>query len=127
MLNQQVLEGNWNQLKGKIRQRWGQLSDSDVAHFRGNVDELIGTIQQKTGEGRNAIESYLQELTGSAGTVMGQAAETARQYAHQATEQYYEGMEGVRSFVRDRPGQALAIGFGTGMLVGLIVALSCRK
>ncbi|MEN6452176.1 MAG: CsbD family protein [Thermoguttaceae bacterium] len=134
MLNPQILEGHWSQLKGKVRQRWGQLSDSDVDEFRGNVDELIGTIQRKTGEGRNAIESYLQELSSSAGSTIGRAAETARQYARQAsetlsesaqraTEQYQEGLEGVRAFVHDRPGQAMGICFGAGMLLGLIIAM----
>jgi uncharacterized protein YjbJ (UPF0337 family) len=138
MINGEVLQGNWNQLKGKLRQKWGQLSDSDIASFKGNVDELIGTIQKKTGEARESVEGYLKELSENAGGFVGQATETARQYAHRASEtfrdtahraaeDYEEGVAGVCSFVRDRPGQALAIGFGAGLLVGLIVALSCRR
>jgi uncharacterized protein YjbJ (UPF0337 family) len=138
MLNQQVLEGNWNQLKGKIRQKWGQLTDSDVTNFHGNVDELIGTIQKKTGEGREAVEGFLNDLTENAGSFAGQAAETARQYARQASEtfrdtahraadQYEEGIEGVREYVRGRPGRALAICFGAGVLVGLLFAIKARR
>ena len=86
MISQQVLEGNWNRLKGKIRQRWGQLTDSDLAQLRGNVDEMVGTIQQKTGETREAVEGALQEWAGSAGSAVGRAAEAGRQYLHCATD-----------------------------------------
>jgi uncharacterized protein YjbJ (UPF0337 family) len=133
MINQQVLEGNWNQLKGKLQEKWGQLSESDVSEFRGNVDELIGKIQRKTGAGREAIENYLQDLTEKAGTMASQATESARQYMHQASESlrdstrfaadhFQEGLAGARDMVRERPGPALAICFGAGLLVGLAIA-----
>ena len=38
MINQQVLQGNWNELKGKIRSKWGQLTNDDLQNFDGNVD-----------------------------------------------------------------------------------------
>jgi uncharacterized protein YjbJ (UPF0337 family) len=137
MINRETLEGNWNELKGQIQKKWGNLSDSDVAQFHGNVDELIGTIQRKTGEGREAVERYLQELSENAESVVGQAAATARQYAHQATDyvrdssqraadQMSGGIEDVRCLVRDHPGQTLAICFGAGLVVGLVIALSWR-
>jgi uncharacterized protein YjbJ (UPF0337 family) len=126
MINQQVLEGNWNQLKGRIRQRWGQLSDNDVAQFRGNVDQLIGTIQQKTGEGREAIESYLQQLSDSAATVFGQAAEATRQCMHQATDQASEGLAGASCLVRSSPGKAIAVCFGVGLVAGMLMVLKWR-
>jgi uncharacterized protein YjbJ (UPF0337 family) len=136
MINREILEGNWNQLKGKLRHKWGQLTESDLAHFHGNIDELVGVIQQKTGEGREAVEGFLKELTESAGSFAGQAAETARHYAGQASEairdtankaadQWGEGVEGVKCMLHDRPGQTLAICFGLGLLVGLLVSKTC--
>jgi uncharacterized protein YjbJ (UPF0337 family) len=138
MVNQQVLEGNWNQLKGKVQQKWAQLTDNDLGNFHGNYEESIGAIQKKTGEGREAIENYLSQLSESAGGFASHAAGTARQYARQvsdtfrdssqrAAEEYQEGIEGVREFVRYRPGQALGICFGAGLLLGSIVALRWRK
>jgi uncharacterized protein YjbJ (UPF0337 family) len=138
MINQQVLEGNWNQLKGKIERKWGQLSDSDLSQFRGNVDELIGTIQQKTGEGREAIEGFLQDLTERGSSAVSQAAAAARDYAGRTTDslrgsaryaasQFQEGVEGAQSLIYDSPGRALAISFGVGLLVGWLMSMTFRS
>ena len=86
MVNQQMLEGNWNEIKGKIRTHWGQLTDDDLSQFHVEVDKLVGTIQRKTGEGRDVIERYLNDLSGPAASTLGQAAESVRQYSQRAAE-----------------------------------------
>ena len=55
MVNQQTLQGNWNELKGKLREKWGQLTNEDLQVAQGNVDQLIGLIQRKTGEARSGM------------------------------------------------------------------------
>jgi uncharacterized protein YjbJ (UPF0337 family) len=145
MVNQQILEGNWNELKGKIRQKWGELSESDLSQFKGNMDQLVGTIQRKTGEGRDAIENYLQQLTESGSSMVSKATETmskatesARQYAQNAagsvqdsakyaSDQLRAGYIGAERMVRDRPAESLAICFGIGVMVGVVVALAMRS
>lgn len=64
MTNQQMLEGNWNELKGKLRRKWVQLTDDDLPQMRGDAVRIIGIIQRKTGESRETIERYLQEVSG---------------------------------------------------------------
>src|SRR5215213_3556178 len=86
MVNEQTLQGNWNELKGKLRNKWGQLTNDDLQTAHGNVDQLIGLIQRKTGEARNSIEKFLDEATSGGASTFGQAAETAREYAQQAVE-----------------------------------------
>ena len=81
MINAQELQGQWNQVRGKVREKWGQLSDDDLTIQGGNVDQLIGKIQQKTGEGREAIEKFLGSLTSSGASTVSQVAEAARGYA----------------------------------------------
>ncbi|MGE0201167.1 MAG: CsbD family protein [Candidatus Melainabacteria bacterium] len=56
------LSGNWNVLKGKVKQTWGDLTDDDLAYVEGQEDELIGRIQKRTGETREAIEHRMHEL-----------------------------------------------------------------
>ena len=62
MVNQQVLAGKWNEVSGKIKEKWGKLSDDDLRTFNGNVDQLVGQIQRKTGETRQVIEEFLGEV-----------------------------------------------------------------
>jgi uncharacterized protein YjbJ (UPF0337 family) len=134
MMNQQTLEGNWNEIKGKIRTHWGQLTDDDLSQFHGEVDRLVGTIQRRTGEGREAIEKYLNELSGAAASTLGQAAENVRAYAdrasetaqsgaRQAADQIRAGYLGAERLVRDRPGASLAFCFGVGLVAGVLVAM----
>lgn len=52
-------EGRWDQLKGKVQQTWGELTDDDLDVAEGNVDELIGRVEERTGESREEIEEKI--------------------------------------------------------------------
>jgi len=134
MTDQQILEGNWNEIKGKLRQRWGQLTDDDLPQIRGEADQIIGVIQRKTGEAREAIERYLQEVSGSAAAATGtagdyaqHAAETVQQTAKQAADQVRAGFDAAERFVRQRPKESLAVCFGVGVITGVVIALLLRS
>ena len=145
MINQQVLQGNWNEIKGKIRSKWGQLTNDDVKSFDGNLDQLLGLIQRKTGEGRESVERFLNEVTANGTSAVAQAAETVGEYAHQAgtkiqdgarhaaeaVQEGYEslshGYEEAEAIVRRRPGESAAVCFGAGVLTGLVVALLIHR
>lgn len=53
-------EGAWQRFKGNIREAWGDLTDDELDSARGNWDQLVGTIKQKTGESVEAIEDRLK-------------------------------------------------------------------
>ncbi|MHB8972870.1 MAG: CsbD family protein [Pirellulaceae bacterium] len=138
MTSQLVLERNWNEIKGKLRQRWGQLTDDDLPQIRGDAEQIIGVIQRKTGEAREAIEQYLHEMSGSAASAIGTAAGTVSDYAQhasasvqhtaqQAADQVRVGYDEAERFVRDRPGASLAVCFGVGLLTGIVLAVSLRS
>ncbi len=133
-INAQQLQGQWNQVKGKLKERWGQLSDDDLQMAQGNIDQLIGRIQQKTGEGRESIEKFIDGLASDGSSTL----EAAQGYAHQATEQMresYDAMsaearyryEAAEDMVRQRPGQSVATAFGVGLVVGVLVGLALRS
>lgn len=48
-MDKNILEGNWEVLKGKIKQQWSKLTDNDVDFFRGRGEEVIGRIQSAYG------------------------------------------------------------------------------
>ena len=49
-MNKQTIEGNWIQLKGKVREQWGKLTDDDVDVIAGKRDQLIGKIKERYGK-----------------------------------------------------------------------------
>lgn len=56
------LKGGWNELKGKIKQAYGDLTDDDLVREEGKDDELLGKLQQKTGKGRDELVKWLNDL-----------------------------------------------------------------
>ncbi len=56
------LKGDWNQLKGKVKQAYGDLTDDDLKHEEGKDDELLGKLQTKTGKTRDEVVSWLKSL-----------------------------------------------------------------
>ncbi len=60
-MNDLKMKGNWNTTKGKLKQKWAELTDDDLQYVEGKEDELIGRIQRKTGETREAVERAISE------------------------------------------------------------------
>ena len=60
-MNKLQIKGNWNIAKGKLKQRWADLTDDDLEFLEGKEEELVGRIQKRTGETREAVESALAE------------------------------------------------------------------
>src|SRR5215813_7748947 len=87
MVNAQALQGQWNQIRGELKKKWGQLTDDDLRFANGNIDQLVGKIQQRTGEAREAIEQFLTDATSQGASAISQAAGQVGQYARQASEQ----------------------------------------
>jgi uncharacterized protein YjbJ (UPF0337 family) len=56
------LKGNWNELKGKMKQAYGDLTDDDLKHEEGKDDELVGRLQQKLGKTKDQVISWIQSL-----------------------------------------------------------------
>jgi uncharacterized protein YjbJ (UPF0337 family) len=48
-MNWDIVQGNWEQLKGKVRQEWGELTNDDIDRIRGQKDELVGKLQERYG------------------------------------------------------------------------------
>lgn len=61
-MNRDILEGNWTQLKGKVRERWGKLTDDDLDKVAGKRDQLIGTVQEKYGQARDTVVAEVREF-----------------------------------------------------------------
>lgn len=56
------IKGNWNQLKGKLKQQYANLTDDDLMFVEGKEDELLGRLQKKTGKTKEEISNAIDEL-----------------------------------------------------------------
>jgi len=55
-------KGGWNEVKGKLKQKYGQLTDNDLAFSEGKEDELLGRLQQRLGKSKEAIRQEIERL-----------------------------------------------------------------
>ncbi|MEL7163374.1 MAG: CsbD family protein [Bacteroidota bacterium] len=56
------IRGNWNQLKGKAKEEYGQLTDNDLAYEEGQEDQLIGRLQEKLGKTKQEVKDWIDSL-----------------------------------------------------------------
>jgi uncharacterized protein YjbJ (UPF0337 family) len=56
------VKGTWNELKGKLKEKYGQLTDDDLAYEEGQEDQLYGRLQQRLGKTKDEIKKELRNL-----------------------------------------------------------------
>ena len=56
------LKGNWNELKGKMKQTYGDLNDDDLTYEEGKDDEFVGRLQKKLGKTKEEVVNWIQDL-----------------------------------------------------------------
>jgi len=138
MVNAQVLQGQWNQVRGELKKKWGQLTEDDLRFNNGNIDQLVGKIQQRTGEAREAIEQFLGEVTSKGSSAVAQAAGQVGEYARYAGDQAREGYNRIsdqfgrgydysQDVIRENPGRSIATAFGVGIVLGVVVGMALRS
>jgi uncharacterized protein YjbJ (UPF0337 family) len=132
-------------LKGKVKQAWGNLTDNELAAVEGNVDQLVGLIERKTGQSREQIEARLEEFSEKLATMADQARATIRKGVDQASETMQAATERItdgarqvsdaarqkyaeaEAIVQQRPAESVAIAFGAGVITGVVLGLMLRS
>jgi len=61
-MNKLTIEGNWNEIKGKLKQKYADLTDNDLTFAKGKEDELYGRLQQKLGKTKDEIKREIAEI-----------------------------------------------------------------
>jgi len=64
-MNTLEMKGNWNIAKGKLKQKFAQLTDDDLQFVDGKEDELVGRIQKRTGQDKEEIKRVIDECCSS--------------------------------------------------------------
>ena len=62
------IKGNWNVIKGQLKQQYAQLTDNDLTYVEGKEDELIGRLQKKLGQDKEQVHELIERLGTPTGT-----------------------------------------------------------
>ncbi len=135
MVTKEEFQGNWNSFLGGVQKKYSDITGDDLDSVKGNIQQMAGVIQRKTGQARDEIEKYLHTLTSDASGAFNQVAEAAGNMASRANdgiregykyvaEKSQDGYESARDTVRDKPVETLAIAFGIGIVAGLVAGCS---
>jgi len=60
-MNKLQFKGSWNEVKGKLKQKYAQLTDDDLTYAEGKEDELIGKLQKKLGKNAEEVRKVIEE------------------------------------------------------------------
>jgi len=156
-MNWTTLQGNWNETKGKVKSKWGRLTDDDLLQVQGQKDRLVGVIQQKYGLARDKAEEQLEEFLSSADGFVGRAKESAhdvlekgkeivekgKEYVEKGREYVEKGVRDGRDYVQNssvsqmatdlkdliarNPVHSAVLGIGLGFLIGRLLTPSNRS
>jgi uncharacterized protein YjbJ (UPF0337 family) len=63
-MNEDVLKGKWKEIKGRVKENWGKLTDDDLTQVEGNKEKLLGLLQQKYGYAKDKAEQEYKDFIG---------------------------------------------------------------
>jgi len=61
-MNKDQVEGKWDQIKGRAKKAWGELTDDDFKKAEGSIDKLYGVIQERFGDTKEAIKAKIDKI-----------------------------------------------------------------
>jgi len=61
-MNTTTIKGNWNEMKGKLKQEFADLTDDDLLYVEGKEDELYGRIQKRVGKSKDEVKNMIADL-----------------------------------------------------------------
>lgn len=122
-MNWDQVEGNWKQMSGKIRERWGRLTDDEVERAKGSEDQLVGTVQAKYGLTKEKAREQVNEFLSDSSGYMSQVKDKVQEKVHDAKDylqnrDYSEMAGDLKTLISRYPVQSLVIGIGLGYLLG---------
>lgn len=137
MIKREEILGHWNEVKGRLQEHWGELTEDELQRAKGSTDQLVGMVQQKTGATRREIEHFLEGLGERWGEQTQQYSQSAQQAAHEAADYLKDNYRRAASCssdyanrvsdtVRSRPMESLAIVFGLGLAAGALLFVNRR-
>ena len=63
-MNEDILKGKWKEIKGEVKQKWGKLTDDDLAQVEGKEEQLVGLLQKRYGYAKEKADEEYKTLIG---------------------------------------------------------------
>ncbi len=137
-MNTDQIRDQWNSITGRLRDHWSELSEQDFRRVRGNVDQLIGMVQKRTGATRGEVEHLINRVVSDGNRLGHQVSDAASRYAADASDflhdQYDLLSERASDYsrrtanaVRARPTEALVLAFSLGVVATAIAMMRSRR
>ena len=135
MVTKEQLVGNWKQVVGTLKEKFGELTHDELKRVEGNVEQLIGLVQQKSGQSKETImrlidqccestENGVHRLAAHAGKYAEAAGETVRENYDRLSNEARKGYDSTAKAVSRRPIESVAIAVGAGVLAGVAIGIS---
>ncbi len=126
----QKTKGDWNQVAGAVKEKFGEFTDDEMRQAEGNSQKLIGLIQKKSGQAWEQIEAFVQDACEKAGVPCSSLSQATSEYVESAGEAIQRGYEQTTQVIAKRPAEsvvaALAIGLIGGVMIGISIAEARR-
>ena len=127
--------GQWEQVTGAIRDRYSQITSEDISRAKGNLLQLIGTIQEKTGESRERIDHFLRSVSERTTEYVNRLYDMTSDYASTAatglrdsygrvSSSVSEGVDSAKDSIQRRPMESVLTAFGVGVVAGIVAGLT---
>ena len=113
-MNREQLQGQWGQLKGKVQEKWGKLTEEDLTECKGKGEQLIAKLVVRYGITKEEAEKKLDAFLGN----FDAAGKEVQSVLHNIA----SVVEDCQTFAKDKPVLALTLVMGVGMLIGLAMA-----
>ncbi len=130
--NWESIQGHWNDYKGRVKEKWGKLTEDDLEQIEGRRDRLIGALQQRYGATKDKAEEQVNSFIASAGSWLQEArdkvvdaAEKSKQYLQETSVK--DMAKDMGDLVARYPVYSALIGIGVGYLVGRLFTSSNRS
>jgi len=117
---EKLIEGNWDQLKGKIKKQWGKLTDNDMDEMEGSYDELVGKIKETYGCTQEDIEKQLNTI------INGFDFNKIKDVVQNSVENIKEKSEDVTAYVQENPMKSVLIAMAIGILAAKFLRNSSK-
>ncbi len=120
-MEKDTFRGNLTKLKGEIQKKWGNITDQDWDKISGQKDKLIGLVQQKYGEEKESIESYLNDIMEKAESKSQEVLDSIQQKTGDVINYTHKLSECMKEEIKKNPIPSVLVSLVMGFIIGKLI------